>query len=187
MTNTNEANEFPDDTELPEDLEGWDSLSPASLQYWARKGYSQSAMARRYGTTRQYPSWIVDYYGLERSKRAEALKYFPFKVSAEQGQCAQFKRLRDHLDFVVNHGDGWPYERKRRLGAWYDMLKRENFVVEFDPALPPQPGVCKPGGWTYRNRLHTDADFLIRFNEYADLPEFEKENWRFPKRDPRQP
>lgn len=170
--------------ELPEDLDGFDELTPAAVQHWTNLGYSQAAMARRYNVTRAYPGWIIDFYGLEKSKRSRALTYFPFKVSAKQGESTQCKRLRDHLDFMVNDGEDWSYDRRKRQRYWYNKLKDENLVVEHDPDIPPEPGVCKSGGWAYRNRLDSDEDFLIRFNEYVDLPEFEKENWRFPQREP---
>lgn len=69
-----------------------------------------------------------------------------------------------------------------RLRGFYAKLR--DHVLEFDPNIPPEPGVSKHGGWAFRPRRPEDGDLLIRVNEYTELTEEGKMIWRFPPVEP---
>ena len=56
--------------------------------------------------------------------------------------------------------------------------------MEFDPSIPPIPGVSNKGGWAYRERLPEDADLLIRLNEFTSITDRGRNIWRLPATDP---
>jgi hypothetical protein len=57
-------------------------------------------------------------------------------------------------------------------------------VLEFDPNIPPIPGVSNKGGWAFRERKPEDGDLLIRVNEFTNLTEEGKLIWRIPPIEP---
>lgn len=69
-----------------------------------------------------------------------------------------------------------------RLRGFYRRLRDQ--VIEYDPKIPPIPGVSSQGGWAYRPRRKSDEDLLIRVNEYTDLTEQGRVIWRFPPAEP---
>jgi hypothetical protein len=144
------------------------------------KGFNQSEIAEMYGVTRQYVSWIKNTYGGRLTPREMVLQHFPFVVSTEMGHTSPFKRLRDHGEYVVTGGVGMSEDKVARLRSFYRKLREENVVVEYDPTIPPMPGVSKKGGWAYRQRTPTDEDLLIRVNEYTNLTEEGRGIWRLP-------
>jgi hypothetical protein len=85
---------------------------------------------------------------------------------------------------MATNGVGMSDDKLSRLRAFYDKLRDENLVVEFDPEIPPDPGVSNQGGWAFRKRGKADGDLLIRVNEYTHLTEEGKTIWGFPPRDP---
>jgi hypothetical protein len=98
----------------------------------------------------------------------------------EQGNTSPFKRLRDHGEWVATGGVGMSDDKLTRLRAFYRKLRDDNLVVEYDPTIPPIPGVSNKGGWAYRQRTPTDEDLLIRVNEYTNLTEEGRGIWRLP-------
>jgi hypothetical protein len=136
------------------------------------------------GVTRQYVSWIKHTYGGRLTPREIVLRNFPFDVPAELGQATQFRRLRDHGEYVATHGIGMSEDKLQRLRSWYRKLREENLVVEFDPNISPIPGVSNKEGWAYRKRTPTDEDLLIRVNEYTNLSEEGRGIWRLPPHGP---
>jgi transposase-like protein len=88
-------------------------LTLAIVEALKNKGLSQSDIAREYGVTRQYVSWIKRTYGGRLTPRETVLQQFPFKVSRAQGQTSPFRRLRDHAEFVATSGVGMSEELKR--------------------------------------------------------------------------
>lgn len=159
-------------------------LSLAVVEDLKRKGFSQSQIAEMYGVTRQYISWIKHYYGGKLTPRETVLLNFPFHVPSELGQTSPFKRLRDHGEYFATGGAGMSEDRLGRLRSWYAKLRDERLVVEYDPTIPPIPGVSNKGGWAYRKRLKADGDLLIRINDYTDLTDQGLMIWRFPPTDP---
>jgi hypothetical protein len=76
-------------------------------------------------------------------------------------------------------------DKKKRLRAFYKKLRDENLILEFDPSIPPIPGVSNKGGWAFRGRQSSDGpDLLIRENDHTDLTDEGKDIWVFPPRDP---
>jgi hypothetical protein len=43
-------------------------------------------------------------------------------------------------------------DKRKRLAAFHNRLRDEKLVVEFDPALPPEPSVSNKGGFALRPR-----------------------------------
>jgi len=148
------------------------------------KGYNQSEIARMYGVTRQHVSWIKHTYGGRLTPREKALKHFPFKVPAAMTHSSPYRRLRDHAEFVATNGVGMSADKLKRLRTFYRNIRENNLVLEFDPAIPPQPGVSRRGGWAYRPRTPEDGDLLIRVNEHTHLTEEGRSIWRLPAQEP---
>ena len=161
-----------------------DKLSLSVVEDLKRKGFNQSEIAEMYGVTRQFVSWIKQYYGGSRTPREIVLKEFPFQVPEILGQTSPYRRLRDHGEFMATGGKGMSEDKKKRLRAFYKKLRDENLVIEFDPAIPPIPGVSNKGGWAFRERRPEDGDLLIRVNEHTTLSDEGAMIWRFPPREP---
>ena len=159
-------------------------LTLAVIESLKMKGYSQSDIARMYGVSRQAVSWHKRHYGGRLSPRETVRQHFPWSVPTELGQCSPYKRLRDHGEYVATRGVGMSSNKIKRLRAFYKKLRENELVVEFDPTIPPNPGVAKRGGFAYRKRSIEDEDFLIRVNEHTYLTEEGKGIWRFPSVDP---
>lgn len=159
-------------------------LTPEVVETLKSQGFSQSEIARLYGVTRQYISWMKKQYGGSQTPREMVLQHFPFNVSAEHNQAAACKRLRDHGEFFATGGRGMPEWKLNDLRRFYKRLRDENLVVEYDPHIPPEPGVNKWGGFAYRDRSTEDGDLLIRVNRYTDLTDYGEIIWRFPPFDP---
>jgi hypothetical protein len=157
-------------------------LSLAIIEDLKGKGFTQSEIARKYGVTRQYVSLIKQYYGGSLTPREQVLKHFPFQVPTLMGQTSPYRRLREHGEYMATGGVGMDKVTLGRLRGFYRKLRDQ--VLEFDPNIPPIPGVSSQGGWAYRKRLSGDDDLLIRVNEYTDLTEIGKMIWRFPPVEP---
>lgn len=159
-------------------------LTLAAVEALKNKGLNQSEIAEMYGVTKQYVSWIKYTYGGRLTPREQVLKEFPFDVPERMTQATQYKLLRHHGEFVATGGVGMNPDKLKRLRSWYRKLRGENLVVEFDPALPPEPGVCAVGGFTYRQRQPEDSDLLIRVNKHTRLTDEGKATWRLPRIEP---
>ncbi|AGK88000.1 transcriptional repressor [Mycobacterium phage Severus] len=157
-------------------------LSLAVIEDLKGKGYTQSDIAKMYGVTRQYVSWIKSYYGGRLTPREEVLQHFPFQVSAYQSQTSPYRRLREHGEYMATGGVGMDKIKLGRLRGFYAKLR--DHVLEFNPEFPPEPGVSSRGGWRYVPRVSDDDDLLIRVNEYTDLTERGAMIWRFPPVEP---
>lgn len=159
-------------------------LSIAVIEELKNKGYSQSEIARMYGVSRQAVSWHKINYGGHRTPREMINDHFPWIVPTELCQTSPYKRMRDHGEYMATGGKGMARYKLDRLRAWYRKLREDNVVVEYDPRIPPEPGVSNRGGFAYRDRRQTDGDLLVRVNEYTELTEEGRRIWRFPPRDP---
>ncbi|AEJ92363.1 transcriptional repressor [Mycobacterium phage DroogsArmy] len=157
-------------------------LSLAIVEDLKGKGFSQSEIARKYGVTRQYISWIKHYYGGRLTPREVVMQHFPFQVPTEMGQTSPYRRLRDHGEYMATGGVGMDKVTLGRLRGFYKKLQDQ--VLEFDPNIPPIPGVSNKGGWRYVPRTADDGDLLIRVNDYTDLTEQGRMIWRFPLVEP---
>jgi hypothetical protein len=165
-------------------MKGLEELSPSVIDRLKNHGMSQSEIARMYDVTRQYISWIKYYHGGRLTPREIVLRHFPFNVPAALSQAAPYKRLRDHGEYVATGGVGMSEDKLSRLRGFYTRLQQEGLVLEYDPNIPPEPGVSSVGGWAFRQREPKDENLLIRVNEYTDLTEDGNEIWRLPPIEP---
>ncbi|MGW1740009.1 XRE family transcriptional regulator [Nocardia sp. NPDC001965] len=149
----------------------------------SRQGYNQSEIAEMKGVSRQYISELKFKYGGDYSERDKVLReHFPFEVPVPMTYCSPYQRLRDHGEYFATNGEGMEEYKLQRLRWFYSSLRDK--VVEFDPSIPADPGVCNKGGWAYRERLPSDGRLLIRVNEFTNLTDEGKIIWRFPKKEP---
>jgi hypothetical protein len=141
---------------------------------------SQAEIARMFGVTRQYVS-LVKYQGADfsRSPREEAMAHYPWKVGARFNAASPDKRMRDHAEFMVTGGKGMSATKLKLLASFYRRLRDGDLVVEFDPSIPPSPGIST-GGYAYRPRVESDGDFIIRVNEHTRITPEGRMMWQFP-------
>ncbi|AHY27138.1 immunity repressor [Mycobacterium phage Phantastic] len=120
-------------------------LSLAIIEDLRGKGYTQSEIARMYGVTRQYVSWIKHYYGGKLTPRELVLQHFPFQVPVHQQQgVSPYRRLREHGEYMATGGVGMDDLKLSRLRGFYKKLR--DHVLEYDPNIPPIEGVSRQGG-----------------------------------------
>lgn len=156
----------------------------STIEELRKKGYSQQEIADMHGVTKQAVSWHKYEYGGFLTPRQIVNKAWPWKTSNKHSKCKPFQRLRDHGEYMATGGRGMNEDKLSRLRSWYQMLREENVVLEFDPEIPPIAGVSPNGGFRYVPRKKSDKDLLIRVNEHAELSEEGRRIWRFPPRDP---
>lgn len=144
------------------------------------KGYNQTQIAQEHGVSRQAVSDMWRKYGGEKSVRQIVDESWPWKTTKAHAASAAFQRLRDHGEYMATGGKGMSADKLDRLKKWWTKLRDENFVLEFDPELPPEPGLSPNGGFAYRKRNESDGELLIRVNEFTDLTEAGKGIWRLP-------
>lgn len=149
-----------------------------------RKGYNQSEIAEMHGVSRQAVSWQKITYGGELTPRQRVDLAWPWVTTHEHGKTSGYQRLRDHGEYMATGGKGMSENKLNRLRSWYRKLRDENVVLEFNPELPPEPGVSLSGGFRYAKRRKSDGDLLIRVNEHTNMTEEGWRIWRFPPRDP---
>jgi hypothetical protein len=85
---------------------------------------------------------------------------------------------------MATGGKGMSKDKLSRLRYWYRKLREENLVLEYDPDIAPIKGVSNKGGFVYRERLRSDADLLIRVNQYTTLTPEGRLIWCLPITDP---
>lgn len=164
---------------------GIGKLTLAIVEALKNKGLNQSEIAEVYGVTRQYVSWIKYTYGGKLTPREVVLKTeWPFDVPTELTQTSPYRNLRNHAEYVITGGKGMSEDSLKRLKAFHDKLRDENVVVEFDPNIPPIPGVSNKGGWAFRGRLPKDGDLLLRVNKHTRITEEGRRIWRLPPIEP---
>lgn len=171
------------DTDPDTDVES-KKLSLAIIEDLKAKGWNQSQIAKEYGVTRQYISWIKHSYGGQLTQRETVLQNFPWKVPTHMCQASAYRRMRDHGEFLITGGEGMSEIKLKRLRSFYKRLRDEDVVIEFDPNIPPEPGIAAHGGFAYRKRLAKDEDLMIRVNEYTNLTEEGRMIWRIPPIEP---
>lgn len=159
-------------------------LSLGEIEALKNKGYNQTQIAKMFGVSRQAVSWHLRTYGGRLSTRQVVNKFWPWVTTRAHGKAVPYQRLRDHGEFIVTGGRGMNDDKLNRLRSWWRKLRDENLVVEFDPNLPPIPGVSPAGGFAYRQRVPEDLDLLIRVNEHTDLTESGRRIWCWPNHSP---
>lgn len=156
-------------------------LSLSIIEDLKGKGFNQSDIAELFGVTRQAVSDQVRKYG-RPTKRQAALEQFPFDVPAEMQWMAPCRNLRNAM--VHRAGVKLPEDSLKRLRSFIKKLREEDLVVEFDPAIPPIPGVSSKGGWAFRRRVSGDGNLLIRVNEFTRLTKEGNDLLQLPSKDP---
>jgi len=171
------------------------ALTPEIVNSWKRRidpdtgrNYTQAKIARMYGVTPAYITWLKkEYGGIIKSPSEMFDEMWPWEVPSRFHHCSPNHRLRDHLRFMETGGRGMSAERLALLKSFYDRLRRENVVVEFDPNIPPSEGILT-GGWAFVPREESDGDLIIRVNEYTKpLTDEMTLIWTFPPEDPQIP
>ncbi|WP_028462897.1 hypothetical protein [Nocardia sp. 348MFTsu5.1] len=155
-------------------------LSKEVIESLKAKGYTQTAIADMYGVTRQAVSWHLKTYGGQLSTRQIVNESWPWETKDFHGKAVAFRRLRDHGEFMRTGSKDMSLDKMKRLKSWWKRLRDENLVVEFDPNIPPMPGVSSTGGFAYRERTVEDDDLLIRVNEFTTITEQGKMIWCWP-------
>ena len=154
-------------------------LSLDLIEQLKAEGLTQKQIADKLGVTRQAVSWHVRYHGGALPPRAELLEtHFPWQVPGEMCDTSLLRRLRDHGEFVATGGEGMSAAKLNRLPGFYRKL--EKYVVEFDPALPPLPGIAPQGGFALRKRTKKDGDLMIRVNNHTQLTDEGRRIWALP-------
>lgn len=146
-------------------------------------GHTQKQIAEELGVTRQAISWYVRYYGGTLKPRTKLLEtHFPWKVPGEMCDTSLLRRLRDHGEYVATGGKDMSPLKLRRLTGFYRKLRTQ--VIEFDPAIPPEPGIAPNGGFALRKRTKKDGDLMIRVNKYTQqLTDEGRRIWALPQRE----
>lgn len=155
-------------------------LSTGEIETLKAQGYNQTQIAKMFGVSRQAVSWHLKTYGGRLTPRQVANESWPWDTTSAHGKAKPYQRLRDHGEFMATGGRGMSEDKLKRLRSWWHKLREENLVVEFDPNLPPVPGVSPRGGFAYRQRVSDDDELLIRVNEYTRLTEEGKMIWCWP-------
>jgi len=145
-----------------------------------RRGFNQTEIADMHGVSRQAVSWHKTTYGGAKSTRQIVHQAWPWETTHLHGKAAPYKRLRDHAEYMATGGRGMSEDKLKRLRTFYRKLRNEKLVVEFDPALPPEPGVSPHGGFANRQRVVEDGDLLIRVNDQARMTDDGRNMWCFP-------
>ena len=133
-----------------------------------------------HGVSRQAVSWHKVEYGGHLTPRQIVNQAWPWHTNNDHGRANCYQRLRDLGEYVATGGKDMSEGKLRRLRSWLTFMSDNDYVLEFDPALPPAPGLGPAGGFAYRKRRKTDGDLLIRVNEHTDLSENGKMIWRMP-------
>lgn len=169
-------------------------LTPEDIEAFKRrvnpetgKKYTQNDIAKHFGVTRQYVSWIKRNKTRDFSEtpREIVLKNYPWKTGAKFHNASPNRRMRDHGEYMATGGEGMSQAKLQRLTWFYRFLQENDLVVEFDPNLPPEAGVSSDGGFAYRPRKTSDGkDLLIRVNQFTTLTDDGKDIWVFPEEMP---
>ncbi|AXH46809.1 immunity repressor [Mycobacterium phage Acolyte] len=156
-------------------------LLPSVIEELRRKGYNQSQIAEMHGVTRQAVSWQKKTYGGRLTTRQIVQQAWPWQTTKAHGKSKAYQRLRDHGEYMrVGDFSTMSEDKKKRLLSWWKMLRDKDVVLEFDPNLPPEPGVAPHGGFRYVPRKASDDDLLIRVNKYTNLTEQGEMIWCWP-------
>lgn len=156
-------------------------LSMGEIEALERKGLSKNQIAEILEVTRQSLWRFVSQHRTERTPRQFVAEHFPWKVPAAMMQTSPHKRMRDHGEWMSTGGEGMSFDKLQRLRRWYKFMREENVVLEFDPEIPPNPGVSNRGGFAYRPRVESDGDLLIRVNRHTVMTSEGRIFWALPE------
>jgi len=131
-------------------------------------GMTQSDIARQYGVTRAYISWIKHNYGGKRTPRELALEHWPWEVADRFTRAVPYRCLRDLAEWHATGGKGMTTAKLDNLRSWLESV--EHVVVEYNPDFPPSPGLSS-GGYRYDFRTPADGNLLMRLTDEQKTPE----------------
>lgn len=153
----------------------------SEIEELRRKGLNQTEIANMHGVSRQAVSQQKIKYGGVKTTRQIVNEAWPWKTTGLHGKSAAYQRLRDHGEFIASGGREMSDYKLRRHAAWLKMMRANDFVLEFDPNIPPTAGVAPTGGFAYRKRdLQIDGlDLLIRVNEFTNLTPEGRRLWSY--------
>ncbi|ANA87018.1 immunity repressor [Gordonia phage Strosahl] len=155
-------------------------LSKEVIESLKSQGHNQTEIAEMFNVTRQAVSWHIRTYGGRMSTRQVVNEAWPWETEFKHTKAVPYRRLRDHGEYMRTGGKGMSEDKLNRLKKWWKKLRDEDIVVEFDPEIPPTPGVAKTGGFAYRPRVIGDDDLLIRVNEHTNLTDEGEMIWCWP-------
>ena len=159
-------------------------ITPEFLRAAHNAGYSQADVARATGFTQQWVSAVKIAGGLDwGTPRELSRKSWPWQVPSHLQQNFLHKVMRNHAEYMASGGKGMKEYKLRQLRRFYNYLKRENVVVEYDPSIPANHS-ASTGGWAYVPRLQSDGDLIIRVNGHTSLTPIGKVIYRFPPKMP---
>jgi len=159
---------------------------PSTILEYRNKGWSDAKIGRFFGVSRQAISAKAAHYGLPKSKHRVARDSAPFLVPETWNRATAAQRLRAHRMYVLfPDSHGLPDDEISRLRSFYEKLKNEGLIVEFDPTIPPNPGISPNGGFAYRKREPRDRNLILRLNDYTYVEDSYEgshyyEVWSFP-------
>lgn len=143
-------------------------------------GWSQAAIGRAFGVSRQYVSRVKrSQAGWSETPRERNMRRFPWKLGHPIGDQFMPRMVRDHLEFMGTLGDGMHPERLKSLTWFYRKLISEGLVVEYDPAIPPSEAATY-GHFAWRKVRNSDGVLIVRLNRYTVLDEEAKVLFEFP-------
>lgn len=161
-------------------------LTLSTIEDLVGKGYNYRQIGDMHGVTRQAVEWQVKTYGGRLNTRQQIKELWPFETKKLHSKSKAYQRLRDHGEYMRQLSfKGFSEDKKKRLIAWWRMLRDDNVVLEFDPNIPPAPGMAG-GGFRYVPREDGDDDLLIRVNEHTRVEDDGKLNmkaellWKWP-------
>lgn len=159
-------------------------ISIGIIEALKNQGMSQREIADLFGISEQAVSYHKYAYNGSRTPREIVLQHFPWSVPAPMAHSSPYHRLRDHGEYMATAGKGMSDDKLRRLRSFYRKLRNDNVVLEFDPAIPPIPGVSNKGGFAYRPRVDSDGELLIRVNTHTTLTDEGRLIWCWPPKEP---
>lgn len=133
-------------------------ISVSEIDDLKAKGWTQAEIARHFGVTRGYISWIKATYGGKLTPREKVLKeHYPWKVTGLHLRASLYKLTRNHAEYMETGGVGMADADFTALTNFHKKLRDFNLVVEYDPDIPPSLD-SKHGGWALRARAPEDGD-----------------------------
>ncbi|EHB47622.1 hypothetical protein MycrhDRAFT_5748 [Mycolicibacterium rhodesiae JS60] len=156
-------------------------LDLSTIEAYRKAGLNQTEIAEMHGVSRQAVSWHKTTYGGLMSTRQIVDKAWPWETTRAQGASVAFQRLRDHGEYMATGGRGMSESKIKRYKSWLNRMRENDWVVEFDPNIPPTPKVAPNGGFAYRPRDPKIDGYhlLIRVNEFTNLTPEGKRIWRY--------
>ncbi|MCX8557902.1 MULTISPECIES: hypothetical protein [Mycobacteriaceae] len=146
-----------------------------------RKGFNQTEIANLHGVSRQAVSWHKTTYGGQKSTRQIVNQAWPWETTSSHSKSVAYQRLRDHGQFIAAGAREMSDFKRGRHAAWVKMMRENDFVLEFDPNIPPTPRIAPGGGFAYRKRdPRLDGfELLIRVNEFTNLTPEGRRLWSY--------